>query len=252
MSRPLVWDELQFGPFVSSAPPVNAVVSVVPPAVSASVATGCVVPVLSQSMLPAVFVQRLPSISNPPTSCGAFVGSVHGSAAAVASACALRAGAVTAERGAWPAAAGLFADGVAVPDDAADDDGAADGDVGGEVPAVLLGDGVPLEDDVLLGDDVPLGVGPVDGTVGVADEIGLEFGVGVADRVGLGDGDGVGDALGDADSAGAAATLSAVAHGLPAAQRLPCGAAAVVSFVPPAAPAATVAVNVVVADVGAP
>jgi hypothetical protein len=69
---------------------------------------------------------------------------------------------------------------------------------------------------------------------------------------GVGDGDGVEAGDGDGVEAGAAATVSVVAHGSPAAQRLPRGAAAVVSFVPPSAVAATVAANVAVADGGAP
>lgn len=70
------------------------------------------------------------------------------------------------------------------------------------------------------------------------------------DGVALGDGSDVGDgfvAVGDVLRAGAPATVRVVAHGWPAEHVEPAGAAAVVSFVPAGASAATVALNDVLA-----
>jgi hypothetical protein len=84
----------------------------------------------------------------------------------------------------------------------------------------------------------------------VADGDGDGLFVGRADRVADGDGDGllgVGAGVRVGAGVGAPFTVSAVAHGWPAEHVPPWGKAAVVSFAPWAAPAATVTRNDVVA-----
>jgi hypothetical protein len=111
---------------------------------------------------------------------------------------------------------------------------------------VAVPDGLALAVEVGCGDGDA--AGPV---VAVGDGLGDADGDGLRELGAVGDSDGDGVGEGEAVEA-CRATVSVVAHGSFAAQRLPFAAAAVVSLVPAGAPVATLASKLTVADRGAP